>query len=213
VIPSTFIDYDDACPGITATTTPCRLQSSNNSGWDAHAAEHGLTLERKLRLGRSRPHPRSKLRLARARSRPTTTCKSRRRPLLQIVPCTTASPGAASPRPREDFHLATSMDSALIVSIKGHPTSPEVAELTSDTLRIAKSLLANLPLLQPLRLGQLLHRTGSGMCPNPKPWPRLSARSKIHIQEPDIPFSGQVNNKCGGHADDHVRAPRGGVNR
>jgi hypothetical protein len=69
-VPSTFTDYDDACLGITTTAPPCRLQSSNNSGWDVRTTEHGLTLGSKLCLVRSRPQPQSKLRLARARSRP-----------------------------------------------------------------------------------------------------------------------------------------------
>jgi hypothetical protein len=32
------------------------------------------------------------------------------------------------------------------------------------------------------------------------PWPRLSAQSKIQIQEPDIPFLAQVNSKYENHA-------------
>jgi hypothetical protein len=43
-----------------------------------------------------------------------------------------------------------SMASALIIPTKGRPTSSEAAELTSDTLRIAKSFLSYLPQLQPL---------------------------------------------------------------
>jgi hypothetical protein len=67
-----------------------------------------------------------------------------------------------------------------------------------------QELFSYLPLLQPLRLGQLLHRTGSGTCPSPISWPRLSARSKMRIQEPDIPFPAQVNSKYGDHTVDHA---------
>ena len=49
-VPSTFTDYDDACPGIMATAPPHRLLSSNNSGWDVCMAEDDLTLGREHHL-------------------------------------------------------------------------------------------------------------------------------------------------------------------
>jgi hypothetical protein len=53
-IPSTFTNYDDTRPGITGTAPPLRPLYSNNSGWDVLMTEHGLILERKLRLARAR---------------------------------------------------------------------------------------------------------------------------------------------------------------
>jgi hypothetical protein len=77
----------------------------------------------------------------------------------------TASPRAGSTMALGRHLPRPSVFSALIVSTKGHPTSPEDAELTSNSLLIAKSFLPYLPLLQPLRLRQILHRTlASALC-------------------------------------------------
>jgi hypothetical protein len=61
-----------------------------------------------------------------------------------------------------------------------------------------------LSLCQQLGHGQRHHQTGSGTHPSPRPWPRLSTRSKMQIHGLDILLLVQVNSKYEGHTDDHT---------
>jgi hypothetical protein len=192
-----------------------------------HARDKGycsptpLTEFKQIRMGRtydeawSSPReestPRPKLASASEQTppRPTsasTTCPPRipRTATPSTVPYTTANPRAGSSMASRRLLSRPSMASALIIPTTARPPSLEAVELMSDTLRIAKSFLPYLPLLQPLRLVQLLHRTGLGARPSPWHWPRLSAQSKMQIQEPDTPFPAQVNSKYKGHTKGHT---------
>jgi hypothetical protein len=101
--------------------------------------EYGLTLGRTLRLA-------LKPALASKQALPCPSSASDNSPpripqkaTPSIVPCMTASPRAGLAMASGRLPPRPSMASALIVSTKGCLMSPEVAELTSHTLRIAKS--------------------------------------------------------------------------
>jgi hypothetical protein len=88
MVPSTFTNYDDERPRITATAPPRRLPCSNNYGLNVCASKHGPNLGRELRLLEVDLSLGRKLCLARARLRPTapatTPRQSRRRLLRQL---------------------------------------------------------------------------------------------------------------------------------
>lgn len=161
---STFTSYDNTCLGITTAAPPCRLPTSDgmhvrqNMEWPSGgntprpkpASASGETLPRPSLISANRPR------------------ESRRRPLLQIFPARLQALEQTRPWPREDFHAHPNVALTLIISTKGHSTSLETAELTSDTLHIARTFSPYLPLLQPLRLRQLHRWTCSGTCLNPK---------------------------------------------
>jgi hypothetical protein len=160
---STFTNYDDVCPRITTFVPPRRLPLSPTTMIVmGHAYDKTWSSPRKkLRLARSRSQPRNNLRLAGAQPRPPAPRESRRRPLLQQFPTRSQAPEQARPCPQK-ISASPERGFGLVISTKGCPTSSEATELTSDTLRITKMFLTYLPLLQPLRLGQLPHQTGLG---------------------------------------------------
>jgi hypothetical protein len=150
VVPSTFTNYDDAMP---ENNDYCSLTLS---------AEF-----KQLRMGhayigaRSRPReetpPRSKSSSASEQNSTSPELVLGQLPpripqkaTPSIVPCMTTSLRAGFTMASVILPPRLRMSSVLIVSTKGHLMSLEAADLTSDTLRITKSFLPYLPLLQPL---------------------------------------------------------------
>jgi hypothetical protein len=128
-----------------------------NSRWDARTTRRGLALRRKLCLAQCRPQPRDKLRLVRARPR---------------------LPAPSNPTEGHSFNCV--MHGCELRSRVGHDlgntsASPEhgfgLDNTNGRTPNITRSSRADVlpraflpysPLLQLLRLGHVLHQTGSG---------------------------------------------------